>query len=90
MHAREQASLERRIGRKSLAARENSNLQLTILERIYLFDQYFAHAFLPLVDIVLSYRIDDQLLQLREFTHSLRRNLVGHLLVIVLQLANLL
>ena len=69
---------------------DSSVFVLTILECVDLFGEYFPDVFLSLVDIVVADRVHDELLELDEFISARRSYLVCHLLVVVLQLANLL
>ena len=64
--------------------------QLTILKCVNLFDEYSAYTLFTLIYIVLSYRVNNQLLQLGELCSPPRRYLLSHLFIIVLQFADLL
>ena len=57
-------------------------LQL-ILELVNLFNEYFAYAFLALINVIVTDGLHDEVLELGEFSYTLRRYLRCHLLVVV-------
>ena len=64
--------------------------ELTVLECVGLFDEDFADALLALIDVVVADSVYNELLQLGELSQTARCNRLGHLLVVVAQLADLL
>ena len=63
---------------------------LTVLECVDLFGEDFPNVLLSLVDIVVTNRVYNELLELDEFICACCRYLICHLLVVVLQLSDLL
>lgn len=61
-----------------------------ILECVDLLGQNSAHTLLPLINVCVTNRVNQQLLELRELARAVCADLLGHLLIVVLQLAYLL
>lgn len=62
---------------------------LTVFECVDLLCEDAPYTFLALVNVIATNRFYDKLLKLSELTGAIRRNLLGHLFVIVLQLSYL-
>ena len=57
-------------------------LQL-ILELVNLFNEYFAYTFLPLINVVVTDGLHDEMLELGELAYAVCRYLRCHLFVVV-------